>query len=85
MAMSPARMLLYFFGILLVVMSIGIFFFQTGLDEWVPVSLLVAGILLIIGLAVMGFADNAPSERVGGHSRGHHDDDDGGDVTVVNK
>lgn len=81
--MSPARMLLYFFGIILVIAAISIFFFQTGLQRWVPVSLLAAGILLIVGLAVMGFADNAPNERVG-HSHSHHDDD-GGDVTIVKK
>jgi hypothetical protein len=47
----------------------------------VPVGLLAAGVLLIIGLAVMSFADNAPEER----TRRGHTHDDGGDVTVVKK
>ena len=82
MALSASRAILYFLGIVLVIAALAIFFFQTGLDRWVPVGLLAAGVLLIIGLAVMSFADNAPEERVhGGH--GHHDD--GGDVTVVKK
>lgn len=85
MGLSASRAILYFLGIFLVIAALAIFFFQTGLDRWVPVSLLAAGVLLIIGLAVMSFADSAPAEhthRNVGHG-GHGDDD--GDVTVVNK
>ena len=83
MAVSAGRAILYFLGVILVIAALAMFFFQTNLDRWVPVGLLAAGVLLIIGLAVMSFADNAPEERtVRGH--GHHDDD-GGDVTVVKK
>ena len=81
MAVSAGRAILYFLGVILVIAALAMFFFQTGLDRWVPVGLLAAGVLLIIGLAVMSFADNAPNE---GHRHGHHDDD-GGDVTVVHK
>lgn len=85
MAMNPGRVVLYFLGIILVVAALAIFFFQTGLNRWVPVSLLAAGVLLIIGLAVMSFADSAPEDRT--YRRGHsHDDASGdGDVTVVKK
>ena len=84
MAVSAGRAILYFLGVILVIAALAMFFFQTGLDRWVPVGLLAAGVLLIIGLAVMSFADNAPNE---GHRHGHggHHDDDGGDVTVVQK
>ena len=78
--MNPARTLLYFFGIVLVIAAIAIFFFETGLQRWVPVSLLLAGILLIIGLSVMGFAEDAPAER-----RRYRDETDSGDVTVVKR
>lgn len=63
MALSLGRMLLYLVGIALVVGALVMFFFYAGLNRWVPITMLVAGILLVIGLAVMGFADNAPSER----------------------
>jgi hypothetical protein len=83
MAVSAGRAILYFLGVILVIAALAMFFFQTGLDRWVPVGLLAAGVLLIIGLAVMSFADNAPNEGHR-HGGGHHDDD-GGDVTVVHK
>ena len=82
MAVSAGRAILYFLGVILVIAALAMFFFQTGLDRWVPVGLLAAGVLLIIGLAVMSFADNAPNE---GHRHSGHHDDDGGDVTVVHK
>lgn len=80
MGVSGSRAVLYFFGILLVVVALAVFFFATGLDRWVPVSLLAAGVLLIIGLSVMSFADSAPAEK--SHvSHEHHDDG----VTIVKK
>ena len=82
MAVSAGRAILYFLGVILVIAALAMFFFQTGLDRWVPVGLLAAGVLLIIGLAVMSFADSAPEDR--SYRRGH-DHDDGGDVTVVKK
>lgn len=80
--MSASRTLLYFLGIVLVVIAVAAFFFAADLNRWVPVSMLAAGILLIIGLSVMGFAEDAP-ERRHGHVDEHHGD--GGDVTVVKK
>lgn len=80
--MSASRTLLYFLGIVLVVIAVAVFFFAADLNRWVPVSMLAAGILLIIGLSVMGFAEDAP-ERRHGHVDEHHGD--GGDVTVVKK
>ena len=85
MALSPSRALLYFLGIILVVGALSIFFFQTGLDRWIPTSLLAAGILLIIGLSVMSFADSSPGEHEHHHGSHHGDGEDEGDVTVVNR
>lgn len=83
MAMSAGRSVLYLLGIILVVAALGMFFFQTGLNRWVPVGLLAAGVLLIIGLAVMSFANSAPEERP--VRRTYDDTSDSGDVTVVKK
>lgn len=85
MALSASRAILYFLGIVLVIAALAIFFFATGLDRWVPVSLLAAGVLLIIGLAVMSFADTSPGDGHHHVDRGHSGHDDGGDVTVVKK
>ncbi|MHB8633170.1 MAG: hypothetical protein ACYDBQ_04255 [Thermoplasmatota archaeon] len=63
MAMSVARVFLYAVGIALVVAALAMFYYNTNLNRWVPVSILVAGILLVIGLAVMGFAEEVPTER----------------------
>lgn len=83
MAMSAGRSILYLLGIILVVAALAMFFFQSGLDRWVPVGLLAAGVLLIIGLAVMSFANNAPEERR--VRRTYDDTHSDGDVTVVKK
>ena len=85
MAVSAGRAILYFLGVILVIAALAMFFFQTNLDRWVPVGFLAAGVLLIIGLAVMSFADNAPEDRSYRRTDTHHHDDDGGDVTVVKK
>lgn len=80
MALSAGRMVLYLLGTLLVIGALLMFFFESGLDRWVPVSMLIAGILLILGLSVMGFADRAPAERT--HRVRDYDDDD---VTVIKR
>lgn len=84
MAMNPARVLLYLCGIILVVGALWMFFFSAGLARWIPVSMLVAGILLVVGLAIMGFADRAPEDTyvTDGSRRRYRDD---GDVTVIKK
>jgi uncharacterized membrane protein len=82
--MSASRTMLYFLGIVLVIVAISVFFFTAGLNRWIPVSMLAAGILLIIGLSVMGFAEDAP-ERSHGHVDEHGTHSDGGDVTIVKK
>ena len=81
--MNAGRAILYFLGVLLVVTALLMFFFQAGLNRWVPVGLLAAGVLLIIGLAVMSFADTAPPEHIERRYEGRGSDEDK-DVTVIN-
>lgn len=79
MGMSGSRTMLYFLGIVLVVIAVAVFFFAAGLNRWIPVSMLAAGILLIIGLSVMGFSHDAPERRRVDEHHGHDD------VTVIRK
>lgn len=58
---SPARLTLSVAGIILVVASLAMFFFASGLNRWVPVGILGAGLLLIIGIAVVGYAETTPA------------------------
>ena len=81
--MNAGRAILYFLGVILVVAALLMFFFQAGLNRWVPVGLLAAGVLLIIGLAVMSFADTAPPEHIERRYEGRGSDEDK-DVTVIN-
>ena len=83
MAVSASRMIMYLLGAGLVVLAVVMFFFAGNLDRWIPVSMLIAGILLILGLAVMGFADNAPSDRHVVERR--VDDTRDNDVTVIKR
>ena len=85
MAMSAGRGIMYLLGIILVVAALAMFFFESGLNRWVPVGLLAAGVLLIIGLAVMSFANTAPEERPVRRTYDDTTHGDGGDVTVVKK
>jgi hypothetical protein len=82
--MNAGRAGLYFIGVLLVVGALMMFFFQAGLNRWVPVGMLAAGVLLIIGLAVMSFADTAPPERTVERRYGEGRVDEEKDVTVIN-
>ncbi len=80
MAVSATRFALYIVGVLLIVAALWMFLMQTGLNQWIPGTLIAAGVLLIIGLAVMSFAQESPEVRPPSE---HHHDDTGGDVTVV--
>lgn len=85
MALSASRMIMYLLGAALVVVAVVMFFFAGGLDRWVPVSMLIAGILLILGLSVMGFADNSPSDRPPVRERVVDERDRDTDVTIVKR
>lgn len=61
--MAIARMLLYFLGGLLLIAGIAMLFFETGLAGWIPGSIAVAGLVILVGLLVMGLSDRAPEEH----------------------
>lgn len=61
--MNATRAILWVLGVVFVLGGAYMLYFQAGLNRWVSIGILTAGFLLFIGLAVMGFAGSAPSER----------------------
>ena len=61
--MNGARLMLYLFGGALVVIALWMMFFETGLNRWIPIGVAAAGLLLVIGLIVMGSAEEVGPER----------------------
>lgn len=60
--MNAARMVVFILGIALVVAGAWMLFFQAGLSRWIPLGVAGAGLLVLIGLLIVGFADS-PSDR----------------------
>ncbi|MEA3204347.1 MAG: hypothetical protein QOI63_2029 [Thermoplasmata archaeon] len=60
--MNATRAILWVLGIVFVLGGAYMLYFQAGLNRWVSIGVLTAGFLLFIGLAVMGFAGQAPSD-----------------------
>lgn len=56
-------MAVFILGLGLVIVAGWLLFFQAGLDRWVPLGIAGAGLLLLIGLLVIGFSQNAASDR----------------------
>jgi hypothetical protein len=73
--MNAARLLLFFVGVVLVIVAASMLFFQTGLNKWVPAGIAGAALLLFIGVAVMGASEKVPAEH--GHHGSSHDGGDG--------
>ena len=69
--MNPARVVMWFLGAFLVVAALLLLYFETGLDNWIPAAIAGAGLLLIIGLLVLSFAGNAPSDTTDHVDAGH--------------
>jgi small neutral amino acid transporter SnatA (MarC family) len=55
--MDATRVLIWIIGLALVVVAAFMLFFQTGLNRFVPLSIAGAGLLLIIGVAVMSMSE----------------------------
>lgn len=49
-------------GLVAILAGAYLLYFEAGLDRWVSIGILGAGLLLFVGLAVMTFASSAPSE-----------------------
>lgn len=60
--MNAMRAILWVLGIIFVLGGAYMLYFEAGLSRWVSIGVLTAGFLLFIGLAVLGFADRAPSD-----------------------
>lgn len=75
--MNVTRSILLGLGLLLAVVGIYMLFFEAGLNRWVSVGVLTAGILVFIGLVVVGFASSAPDGGASGQGGS------GGDSTTV--
>lgn len=76
--MNAARTLLYTLGTLLVIAGIVMLFFETGLSAWVPPGIALAGLVIVIGVAVLGLSDRAQDDKRVDEThveRHHHHDD----------
>jgi uncharacterized membrane protein len=62
--MTATRVVVWVLGLALVVAAVFLLFFETGLHRFVPIGIALAGLLLIIGVAIMGAADRFRGTRV---------------------
>lgn len=60
--MNATRSVMWMVGLVAILAGAYLLYFEAGLDRWVSIGILGAGLLLFIGLAVMTFAQSAPSE-----------------------
>lgn len=60
--MNPLRMVIMGIGLAALIFGVYLFFFEAGLDQWISIGILTAGVIIFIGLLVMGFASGAPRD-----------------------
>lgn len=60
--MNATRAILWVLGIVFVLGGAYMLYFEADLNRWVSIGILTAGFLLFIGLAILGFANRAPSD-----------------------
>lgn len=60
--MDPTRGIFLVLGLVAIIAGAFMLFFEAGLDRWVSMTILVAGILVFVGLIVVGFATSAPQD-----------------------
>jgi hypothetical protein len=80
--MNGSRTVTWILGAALLIAGAFMLYFNLGLNRWVSIGVLAAGLLILLGLAAMGFAggartdhhDSVVTERVvdDRHHRGHH-------------
>ena len=61
--MNPVRTVLLVLGIALVVLGAYMLYFEAGLQRWVSLGVVTAGLLILVGLIVMGVAGGARIDR----------------------
>ena len=60
--MNATRAVIWMLGLVAILAGAYMLYFEAGLDRWVSIGILGAGLLLFIGLAVMTFANSAPTD-----------------------
>lgn len=73
--MDLARTMLMVLGLVAVIGGILMIFVELGLDQWISKTLLIAGMLIFAGMAVLVFAGSAPSDPPYG-GRGRYEERD---------
>ena len=66
--MNATRTVMWLVGLVAILAGAYLLYFEAGLDRWVSLGIVGAGVLIFVGLAVMTFAggarDTAPDTRV---------------------
>jgi hypothetical protein len=60
--MNATRAVIWMVGLVAILAGAYLLYFEAGLDRWVSIGILGAGILVFVGLAVMTFAGSAPTD-----------------------
>ncbi|MFA5945100.1 MAG: hypothetical protein WC876_11620 [Candidatus Thermoplasmatota archaeon] len=60
--MNATRSVMWMVGLVAILAGAYLLYFEAGLDRWVSIGILGAGLLLFVGLAVMTFASGAPTD-----------------------
>lgn len=76
--MAAARFLLYLTGAAMVVAGLALMYVWGGLEAWIPVSIALALLVLIVGFLIMRLSDRAPRGQEPRHEQDRRPDPDGG-------
>lgn len=57
--MNATRTVMWMVGLVAILVGAFLLYFETGLDRWVSLGIVGAGLLVFVGLAVMTFAGGA--------------------------
>lgn len=60
--MDFVRMTFMLLGLIAVIGGALMLFFEAGLERWISMTILLAGVLIFVGIAVIGFASSAPRD-----------------------
>ncbi|HVL88484.1 MAG TPA: hypothetical protein VM681_10855 [Candidatus Thermoplasmatota archaeon] len=60
--MDGARLVVYLVGLGLVILAAWMLFFMTGLERWIPYTIAIVALVLIIGVAIMSAAGRIPPD-----------------------
>ena len=61
--MNATRLVVFFVGVVLVIVAAWMLFVQTGLSRWIPMGIAAAALLFFIGVVIMGASEKIPSEH----------------------